>query len=405
MSNGIAQGVSKQLRYAKQTGLGVIAATTGGQILRRTQSSLDLNKATYQSTELRSDYQIADMRHGARSIAGDIQGELSPGTYADLIAGTLRAPFAAGATTGAQTTIAASATGPHFVRTTGSFLTDGFKVGDVFRATGFTNAANNATNFMITAVTATNLTVIQLNGPITIVTEAAGGSVTLSAVGKKAMIPKTGFADTYFTFEHWFSDIGQSEAFKDCKVSQLDLSLPATGMATIKAAVMGLDYQSASSAYFTSPAPETSSGILAAVNGALLVGGQQVGLVTGLTLTVNGQLKTDSVVGSNVGPDVFDGPIAVSGQITAYFKDAALRDIFVNETESSVVCAMTTSNAANADFLSFTLPRIKLSGAKKDDGMKGLILTLPFTALLNVAGGAGTATDATTVAFQDSLAA
>lgn len=405
MSNGIAQGVAKQLRYAKQTGLGVIAATNGGQILRRTQDSLDLNKSTYQSAELRSDYQIADMRHGARTIAGDIQGEISPGTYADLIAGTLRGSFAAGATTGPQTTIAASAVAPHFTRTGGSFLTDGLKVGSVFRASGFTNAANNATNFMITTMDAQHLTVIQLNGPVGIVTEAAGQSVTLSEVGKKAMIPQSNFADTYFTFEHWFSDIGQSEVFSDCKVSQLDLSLPATGMSTIKAAIMGLNFQSGQAAYFPAPAPESSSGILAAVNGALLVGGQQVGLVTGLTLTINGNLKTDAVVGSNVGPDVFDGSIAVTGQITAYFKDASLRDIFVNETESSVVCAMTTSNAANADFVSFTLPRIKLSSAKKDDGQKGIVATLAFTALVNVAGGAGTATDATTVSFQDSTVA
>jgi uncharacterized protein (UPF0333 family) len=404
MSSGISQGVAKQLRYAKQTGLGVIAATTGGQILRRTQDSLDLNKATYQSAELRSDYQVADMRHGSRSIAGDIQGEISPGTYADLIAGTLRAPFAAGATTGAQTTIAASAIAPHFHRTAGSFLADGLKVGSVFRATGFTNAPNNATNFMITTLTASDITVIQLNGPIGIVTEVAGQSVTLTEVGKKAMIPRSNFADTYFTFEHFFSDIGQSEVFSDCKVSQLDLSLPATGMSTIKAAIMGLNYQSSDSAYFTAPTPETSSGALCAVNGVLLVGGQQVGLVTGLTLTINGNLKTDSVVGSNVGPDVFDGSIAVSGQITAYFKNPTLRDIFVNETESSVMCSMTTSNAPDAEFMSFTLPRIKFSGAKKDDGQKGLILTLPFTALLNIAGGASTATDATTVSFQDSLA-
>lgn len=404
MTAMLAQGVSKQLRYAKQTGLGTLAATTGGTILRRTTSSLDLAKASYKSAEIRSDYQIADMRLGTRSVAGDISGEISPGTYADLIAGTLRAPFAAGVTTGAQTTVAASAVAPHFTRTTGSFLTDGFKVGDVIRGTGFTNAANNATNFMIVAATATNLSVTQLNGPLGIVTEAAGGSVTLSVAGKKSFIPQAGFVDSYFTFEHWFSDIGQSEVFKDCKVSQLDLSLPATGMSTIKAAVMGLDMQAGSAAYFTAPSPESSSGILAAVNGVLLVGGAPVGLVTGMTLTVNGNLTNDAVVGSNVMPDVFNGHIDVTGQITAYFQDAALRDLFVNETESSVIVAMTASNAPNADFLAFTLPRIKVSDAKKDDGEKGVILTMPFTALLNVNGGAGTATEMTTVSFQDSQA-
>ncbi|HDR9153782.1 TPA: hypothetical protein QDB05_000201 [Burkholderia vietnamiensis] len=404
MSSGIAQGVRKQLRYAKQTGLGAIAATNGGSILRRTQSTLDLNKATYQATEIRSDYQVADLRHGTRSIAGDISGELSPGTYADLIAGTLRSPFSAGATTGAQTTIAASAVAPHFTRSAGSFITDGFKVGDVIRATGFTAAANNNTNFMLVDVEAQAMTVIQLNGPVGIVNEAAGDAVTLAVAGKKALIPSSGFTDTYFTFEHWFSDIAQSEVFADCKISQLDIALPATGMSTIKAAVMGLDMRTGQAAYFTAPTPETTSGILAAVNGVVLSGGQPVAIVTGATLTVNGSITTGAVVGSNVAPDVFDGTIKVSGQITAYFKDAAMRDMFVNETESSLSFAMTTSSAANADFLAFTLPRIKVSSAKKDDGEKGLTLTIPFTGLKNVAGGTGTATDATTVSFQDSLA-
>ncbi|KVN92537.1 phage tail tube protein [Burkholderia ubonensis] len=404
MSSGIAQGVRKQLRYAKQAGLGAIAATTGGSILRRTQSTLDLNKTSYQATEIRSDYQVADFRLGTRSVAGDISGELSPGTYADLIAGVLRSPFAAGVTTGAQTTIAASAVAPHFTRTAGSFLADGFKVGDVIRASGFTHASNNNTNFMLVDVEDEAMTVVQLNGPVGIATEVSGGNVTLAVAGKKAIIPSSGFADTYFTFEHWFSDIAQSEVFTDCKVSQLDLSLPATGMSTIKAAVMGLNMQTGQAAYFTAPAPETTSGILAAVNGVVLSGGKPAGIVTGATLTVNGTLTTGAVVGSNVMPDVFDGTIKVSGQITAYFQDAKLRDQFVNETESSLSFAMTTSNAPNADFLAFTLPRIKVSSAKKDDGEKGLSLTIPFTALKNIAGGAGTASDATTVSFQDSLA-
>lgn len=399
-----ATGIRKQLRYAKQTGLGTIAAKTGGNILRRTQSTLDLAKTSYQSTELRSDYQIVDMRLGTRSVAGDISGELSPGTYADLIAGTLRSPFAAGVTTGPQTTIAASAVAPHFTRTTGSFITDGFKIGDVIRGTAFAGATNNATNFMITALTATNMTVIQLNGPVGIVTGAAGPSVTLAVVGKKALIPSSGFADTYFTFEHWFSDIGQSEVFTDCKVSQLDLALPATGMSTIKAAVMGLNMQTAQTAYFTSPAPETTSGILAAVNGVVVSAGQPVAIITGATLTISGSLSTGAVVGSNVAPDVFDGTIKVTGQITAYFQDATLRDQFVNETESSISFAMTTNNSAGADFLAFTLPCIKVTDAKKDDSDKAVTITIPFTALKNVSGGTGTSSDATTVSFQDSLA-
>jgi hypothetical protein len=50
------------------------------------------------------------------------------------------------------------------------------------------------------------------------------------------------------------------------------------------------------------------------------------------------------------------------------------------------------------------LPNVKLGGATKSDGEQGLILTCPFTALYNSAGGTGIATEATTIAIQDTAA-
>ena len=45
----IAKGLYKQLRYKAQTGQGVAAGSTGGQILRRVTSDLSLVKDSYQS--------------------------------------------------------------------------------------------------------------------------------------------------------------------------------------------------------------------------------------------------------------------------------------------------------------------------------------------------------------------
>ena len=81
----IAQGVSKVLAYKKQTGLGSAASGSGGQELRRTSSTINLTKEAYQSAEIRSDAQIADYRHGPRQVTGSIAGEVSPGTYKDLL--------------------------------------------------------------------------------------------------------------------------------------------------------------------------------------------------------------------------------------------------------------------------------------------------------------------------------
>lgn len=399
----IATGINKVLTYLKEVTFGDMAGPAGGQMLRRVTSNLDLQKNTYKSNEIRPDRQRADFRHGTRSIAGTIAGELSPGTYKDFIATVLRQAWQAAATTGALTNITASAAGPHFVRAAGSFLTDGFKVGDVVRWSGWATTAtgNNANNFLITALTATQMTGLFLNGAA-VAAKASGDSVTCALVGKKTWVPQTGHVNDSYTIEHFFSDIGQSEVFTGCRVSQMDIKMPATGMATIDTQFMGKDMVPSQAQYLTNPLPVSTGTSLAAVNGALSLGGAQVGLITGMNIAINANASKGEVIGSNTTPDIFVGPIDVTGQMTVYFSDASARDMFVNETEVSIVAAFTTNNNANADFMSFVMPRVKVGGASKDDGEKGLIMTMPYTALLNVNGGTNANSLATTISVQDS---
>lgn len=82
--------------------------------------------------------------------------------------------------------LAATATG--FTRTTGSFLTDGFAVGQQILPSRFSNAANN-TRSIITGVTATTITI----GPTT-------GPIALSAGADSSFSRSTGsFLDEQFT--------------------------------------------------------------------------------------------------------------------------------------------------------------------------------------------------------------
>jgi hypothetical protein len=87
-----ATGVAKQLTYKAESTWGTVPAASGAQALRRVTSNLALKKQTYQSNEIRPDYQVSDMRHGVRSVEGSISGELSPGigTQAGLPRGAQR---------------------------------------------------------------------------------------------------------------------------------------------------------------------------------------------------------------------------------------------------------------------------------------------------------------------------
>lgn len=409
----IASGVEKKVILAPQATKGTVAdaSLATAQYLRRVTSSLDLTKETYQSNEVNNSRQVLDFRHGVQSVDGTINGELSVGTYGKMMAAILRKNFVAGVSDAANTNVAIDASAKTLTRddASGSWLEDGFKVGDIIRCTGFTATGNNSVNFMITAVTATVITFIVLNDK-TLTTEAKGQAVTTSVIGKKSWIPATGHTEDWFTFEHYYSDLDISEVYYDCKVSSMALKLPPTGIATIDVGIMGLNHNflaTGASPYFSAVLAASTGGVLAGVNGAVIVEGAKVALITGLDFNIAGNLSSEPVVGSNVKPDVFDGRVIVTGNMSVFFDGPTFRDYFANETEVSISAVFTASNDDAASFIAFTMPRVKVGGSQKDDGEKGLIQTVPFTALFDTSAGAdtgATATNslATTISVQDS---
>lgn len=399
----IAAGVNKSVRIKKEATFGTAPGATGANLLRRIESTLDLAKDSYEASELVSDYQVSDFRHGMRRVEGAINGELSPGTYQLLMAAALRKDFAAGATTGAIITVTAAAGPPGtFTRSSGSFITDGFRVGDVVRWTGWTTGGvnNNARNYRITALTALVMTVIGTGNEV-VAAKAAGDSVTCTVTGKKTWTPTTGHTNDSFAIEHWYSDVAQSELFRGLRLQSMQVQLPATGLARINMAFLGQDATYGTAAYYTSPTAAPTTGIAAAVNGVVRLNGADIAILTGIDFTIQGGMTNLPVVGANTTPDIFPGRVRIAGQLTAAFQDAALRDLFVNETEVDLHAYLTLGAAINADFLSFYFGRIKVGGAGKNDGETGLIQTLPFQALRRTSTGSGEY-EGTTLSIQDS---
>ena len=404
---GQASGVFKQIAIKEEASYGVLPSASGAQLLRRTDATFNLSKDTYESNEIRTDLQTADMRHGVRRVAGTLNGELSPGSYAAYIAALFKREFAAvTALTALSLTVAGSGPTYTLTRAAGSFLTSGLKVGQVIRLTAGTfNAANLNKNLFIVALTATEATVIVLNGSA-LVAEGPITAATITVPGKTTYVPVSGHTDKSFSIEEYYSDISRSEVFSGCKFTKASIQLPPSGMATLGLDVAGKDFGQApgSTRYFTSPTALSSSGVVAAVNGVLRIGGVTLASVTGLNFDVEASFSGDPVVGSNVVPTQFAGRVKVSGQFTAYFEDGVLPAAFFDEAELGIQVAMTTSNDAAADFVSFSMSRVKLGGADKADGDGGVVRTFPFTALLNTNGGSGTAHEQSTIAMQDSLA-
>lgn len=402
----LATGIAKQLRYKVEATWGVAPGTGSAQLLRRVSSDLDLQKQTYESNELLSHYQRQDYRHGVRSISGSIKGELSPGTYKDFVQAALRRDLVAvSASTGMSITVGTSGAAYTLTRGSGSFWGEGKQIGDVVRLTAGTfNAANSSKNLLVIASASTGvLTVIPLNG-VALVAEGPITGAALAVPGKKTFVPTTGHTDKSFSIEHFFADAVLSELFLGCKVDQLDVDLPVTGMATINLAFMGKDVTAGTAEYYVAATAETSAGLLAAVNGRVSVGSAEIGLITGISFNVKNNMSGEPVVGSNTFADIFEGRATVDGQMTVLFENATFRDYFINETEVSIALALTTSASGTAEFIGISFPRVKAGGASKSDGEKAIVQTIPFVALRNSLGGTGNGTEISTIVFQDSLA-
>ena len=399
----IATGVNNKVAYKKETTWGTAAAATGAKYLRRVSADFNLTKETYQSEEMRTDYQVTDFRHGVRRAEGSLNGEFSAGSYADFFAAALRRDFTAATLTGASITVTVVGSVYNLVRTTGSFLTDGWKVGMVVRCTGLTTAADNGKNLLVAAVTALSVTVVPLDGS-TLTAQGTAAPATFSAPGKVTYVPATGHTDNSFTVEQFFSDIQQSEVYTGMKVNTVGVSIPATGMTTVDFGFMGKDLdRTGTTQYFTTPAAAGSTGIFAGVNGVVVYNGAPVAVITDASVNINSDMTDAVVLGSNSIADLFEGRVTVDGSVSVYFQDATFRDAFKDETEVSIVFALTASNDKAADFATITLPRVKLGSFTKADAMDGIIASCDFTALLQGTNTAGK--ELTTVMIQDSQAA
>lgn len=394
-----ANGINTLLVIGKQTAEGTKALVGAGQLYPRVTASFDTDADKYSSNEIDPSQQQGDTRLGNFRTSGDIKGEASCGSYSVLMAALMRRDFTAGAATTGQVTISSGANG--FTRSAGSWLTDGHRAGTVVRATGFatTGAPNNAKNFFVTSVTALNLNGQFLDGSACAV-KAAGDTVSISATGKRTYTPLTGHTTDWFTAEIQSPDITVHRTFVDQLVSKLDMAVQPNGMTSCDFTFMGKrEDATTASAYFTSPAATPSTGKFSGATAMLSVAGIPSLICTGMSVSMDGQVKIDPVIGSKFATAASRGKVVGSGQFTVLMQDSTYLDYFKNETEVSLAYAMAASNAPLADVMALAMGRIKITSAKVDDGEKNKIVTCSFDVLRYK--GSDLQHESTTLSIQD----
>jgi len=404
----IAQGINKVLVFFKQTGLGVpgtVGAHTGSQAMRRETGIGKLAVANFANTELTTFQQSTGKQHGLRSASYALTGLLSPNTYSTLFSSLLRKVFTATTALTALALTTAGTPGAYTITGTG-FLTGGLKIGDVIRlsvGTGL-NADNINKNFLIINLTATVITFSVING--TTITVGTGTGYTLSVPGKKVIAPLSGQTQEYWTIEEWQADIAQSELFTDMVMASADITLPSSGNTTCAFNLAGLNRTTGATQVLTTPTAVTTTPVLTAVQGEVIVNGLVVANITGATIKIDcAAANMGGVIGTNFSPDVQRQVISVSGQITAFYQDGILPGYFDAATPINIIIVVANDSTAATDFVSFSMSSVIFDGDDKDDGQKGVVRTYPFTARMNPNGGAALANDQTIISIQDSQAA
>lgn len=378
MSGTIAVGALTEIGYIAEVAFGSTPISSAFQRVRDVSFSVNLQKEAYQSEERRSDRMRQDVRHGYRSVTGDIAGELSEQSWDDFVQAIMGGTWATGASA-PFSGVGASVSNNRFTVTSANFPTLGVRIGDVFALSAAT-PITGLTDRYFTALSV-GVSTIEVE-PGTIGTTATA-SANFSVVGQKV-----GIGTTYrsFTIERWLTDRSLYQQFRGVRLNQMTISIPASGLVTVTFSVIGRDgtsFSSTSAASAYTATPQTTP--FAAVNGELYEGGAVLGLVTAAEITVNNNMAGPQVVGTNLTPDLLFGRFAdVSGTITVLFTSPAMHDKFVNETESTLVIRLQNKDDLDSttQFTNVTLPRIKYSGGDVDDSPDtGITVTMPFVAL------------------------
>lgn len=392
-------GTGLVIAYKKESTFGTLPTNdSSAKQLRRVKFDLSLKKDMIRSNEIRTDRQRPAGRHAMRKVDGSIGGELSLGTYADFIGSALRRDFATVSALSALTNITAAATAPHFTRASGSFITDGLRVGMIFRMSGWTTtgANNNSRTYTIVALTATQITVAE-----TVAAKASGDSVVITPAGKVSYVPLTSHTDDSYAFENWAATVSQSLRFLGQKVSSVSIDMPPNEKVMVDFGFMGQDRAKSTTQYFTSATAAGTSQMQTGLSGAIYINGTATAVLTGFKLQIEGGHEVQGVVGSNLTPDVFAGSVDVSGSFSVLWSSGTFDDLFDAETEVPIVIVLRDSTSAATEAMSITIPDAKLSGGSQPDAEKAIVQSFDFVARV---GDGTSGYQATTLQIQDTLA-
>ena len=202
-------------------------------------------------------------------------------------------------------------------------------------------------------------------------------------------IVKGGVARKSFTFVDFNEDIQDLPytVYRGCEVNTMTFNVSAAGMTTVEFGLVGrtMEQLAALPAGWTI-ANRTTTSPMDGFSGSLSSNGESLDVITEMSVTIENGIEPRFVVGSKFSIKPGAKRRNVTGSLTAYFENNALRLAYLNELEQSIV--LTISDGAAGNTYELTFPRVKLTEAPHPvDGEGDIMQNLNYRALLDSVTG------------------
>lgn len=368
--------------------------------LRATARQLDLQIDTLESEEVRPSRQYADVRHGFNQVAGSPGFELSNASYTDMIRGAMSGDWVT-PVIGTPGTVTLTVDDPSagistFTRTTGSWVDQGFRPGEMIQVVDGTNPTNDGL-YRVLAVDALTL---QIDSSFVTTPLVPGTTGVVSYPGARIDI---GLTLRTFTMERRFDDIIQYQAFRGCAVNAMNLTVTPDSIAGGTFDILGMigeDMTPTSAIDGNVPVPAPTTAPFAAFQGRVYEDGIPIAVMTSMEMTLDNQRTLEGVIGSKFSPGVFEGRCSINGSMTFFLRGNTTYTKFVNETETSVWMRLQDPNDAN-HFMNLVMPRVKFTDGTIDPPQEGPVpLSMGFRSLEKEVAAIGGGTLPTSLTIQ-----
>jgi len=183
----------------------------------------------------------------------------------------------------------------------------------------------------------------------------------------------TGTTRRSFSILKRYLDIGVDTIYTGCEVDKVKLTFPLQEKITATFSMIGSAEQP-----YTVPVGSTfgtanTNDYMTTFQGSLNVAGTATNYATQMDLTLDNALAAKYSLFNRAAYAIKIGMIGVTGQLSAYVEDDALKTLYRGETDTPII-ATAVDATTNPNTYTFTLPRARLTSATDQANGDDLII-------------------------------